>query len=160
MTDKREEIILLMAQLLSQVSGITAVYRDRGELPDPNSAESKLPAIVLLSGKERLLSKLSGRMFVQMPPAMFVLSPMIFLVLRPRDTIANETLDGANAPIGPELSSYRIKILKAMRDENLGLLLGPNGQVEYFGCDVLNEELAPIIVFHFNLTYLLDPSDL
>ncbi len=159
--DRREEIILLIISLLEEVEGISVVYRDRAELPT-----GKLPAIVVLDGKEHKGLNIGNNKFVQMPPSMQILSPQIFLILKLRDDLTNETLDGVAAPIGPELSAYRMKILQAMKDENLGLLLGTNGQVEYHGCDTDMQTGSTIgvfgaqIQFHFTFTYLLDPSDL
>lgn len=161
MTDKREEILLLLMELLGDIEGITAVYRDRGELPN-----DKLPAAVLLDGSERLRTHISGKSFVQMPPAMFTLSPQIFIILKPRDDISNEKLDGVDAPVGPELSLYRRRVINAMKDENLAMLLGPNGQIECLKIDTDMQTGSTIgamgaqMQFHYDLTYLLDPSDL
>lgn len=161
MTDRREEILLYLMELLGQIEGITAVYRDRGELPD-----DKLPAAVLLDGKETLKSSISGHKFNAMPTALFGLYPQIFIILRPRDDVSNETLDGVPAPVGPELSAFRVKVLNAMKDENLALMLGANGQVEYLGFDTDMQTGSTIgamgaqMQFHFCFYYVLDPSEL
>lgn len=166
--DKRELIILRLEALLATVSGITAVYRDRGELPD-GKIIGKLPAVILLDGREARSeltpNKISGH--VQMPPGLFTLFPQIFVVLKPRDTLANETLNKVAAPVGPELSAYRVKVLKAiLNDDTLIALVGPNGQIDYVGHDTDMQTgstlgaLGAMIQFHFSFTYVLKPSDL
>lgn len=131
MTTKREQILSRIHTLLGTVSGITAAYRDRAEFPD-----DKLPAACVLDGGEQVIQDLGPNKFVKMPPAIFALTPQVFVVLRPRDNLANETLDGVAAPVGPELSDWLDKIITAVvNDPTLLSLVGSNGQILYRGCE-------------------------
>lgn len=135
MTDKRELILQQVLAVLARVgtgwaaaeNGEQSVFRNRAELPP-----DKLPALVLLDGRESIKSKpgwssSTGLVPGQTAPSIYVLEPQIFIVLKPRDTIANEG-------VGPELSMMRSKVLTAMLDdENLGALLGSNGDIAYIG---------------------------
>jgi hypothetical protein len=163
MTDQREAIMQQIETLLASVDGIRGVYRDRGELPP----QEKTPGIVLLDGKEEIKNKLAGYNFTAMPPAIFTLLPQIFLVLSVRDTVDNSTLDGVDSPVWSELSSFRIKIIRAMAtDETLVAMIGDNGSVEYRGFDSDMQtgstigSLGATMQFHFAISYVLDPSDL
>jgi hypothetical protein len=124
MTDRREQILVRLLEVLATVEGILAAYRDRGEFPD-----ARLPAAVLLDGKESMRTSTAGRGHRELPPSVFILLPQIYVILRPRKNITN---DG----VGEELSSYRVKVLKAiLQDEPLRGLLGANGEIEFRGSE-------------------------
>lgn len=163
MIDKREAIMVQLATLLAQVQGIRGVFRNRGELPP----HEKTPGIVLLDGREKIKTKLEGRNFIQMPAAVFTIYPQIFLALTPRDDITNTTLDGDNAPVGEELSMYRMRILNAiMNDETLVAMMGANGSIVYngFDSDMMSGStigsLGATMQFHFEFSYMLNPDNL
>jgi len=157
MIGTREQIIERIETLLSNVTGITAVYRDRGEMPI-----DKLPAAILLDGSENLAYPVTPNKSGRMPPAIFILSPQIFVVLQPRDDMTNSTLNGIAAPIGPELSGYRDKILAdVVNDPTLLGLLTANGQIVYRGCDTdmqTGSSMVGQLQMHFEFHYVLNPS--
>jgi hypothetical protein len=131
--DTREDILSRLQVLLGEVSGIATAYRDRGQIPD----DLVLPAVILYDGRETLFSEIPDLKTVYMPPAIMTLSVELHLVLTPRDTLQNETLNGVIAPIGPELSSFRMRILNAVIDDH-GLFAilggrGGTGQIIYKG---------------------------
>jgi hypothetical protein len=151
--DKREMILAHLLSLLqtldglAQLDGIKSVFRNRGEVP-----AEKLPAVVLLDGQERI--KISRPLS---NPTIFTLNPQIFVVLKPRDDINN---DG----IGEELSAFRVKIIKLMRDDDtLVAMLGANGQIVYGGHDTdmqTGSTMQGQMQMNFALDYVLNPSDL
>lgn len=157
MTDKRELILthlLTMLQTLdgpATVDGVKSVFRDRGEVP-----VEKLPAVVLLDGREEIKVSTSGRGGVY-APTIFNLRPQIFVVLKPRDDINN---DG----IGEELSQMRVAIIKIMRDDDtLAALLGANGEVQYLGHETdmqTGSTMLGQMQMDFMFSYVLNPSDL
>jgi hypothetical protein len=159
MIDAREQIILRLVELLGSVSGITAVYRDRGQ-----TTEDSLPAAYVLDGEETIPQEARDGIFrsksVKMRPTPMTLRPQIFILLKPRDTVLNLTLDNVSAPIGPELSAYRFQVLSAIvNDPTLLGLLTTNGQMIYLGCDTDMQTMSAMngsLQMHFEFTYFLD----
>lgn len=163
MDDRRERIMLQLAELLGAVEGIRGVFRDRGELPP----RDKTPGIILLDGSERIKTELRGRNFTSMPAAVFTLRPQIFLVLTPRDDVTNRTLDGQVNEVWKELSLFRMRIMDAvLNDESLVALISDNGSVVYNGYDSDMKTNSTIgaegaqMQFHFDISYVLNPSNL
>lgn len=156
MTDIRESILVRLEDVLGGIAGITSVYRDRAEMPI-----EKLPAAILLDGSEFVAQEIPPHKFVKMPPALFTLVPQIFIVLKPRDDMTNTTLDGADAPVGPELSDYRNKVIAAVvNDPTLLSLVGSNGQITYRGSDTdmqSGSSMVGQIQLHFHFNYTLIP---
>jgi hypothetical protein len=156
MTDIREAILARLETVLGNITGITAVYRDRGEMPI-----EKLPAAILLDGSEVVAQQVEPNKFVRMPPAIFTLMPQVFVVLKPRDDLTNNTLDGIESPIGPELSAYRIQVIDAVvNDPTLLTLVGSNGQILYRGCDTDMQSGSSMIgqlQMHFQFNYVFMP---
>lgn len=156
MTDTRESILDRLTTLLGTVEGITGAYRDRADVP-----EEKLPAAVVLDGVEKITQAIVPNKSVRMPPAIFTLSPQIFVVLKPRDDMTNMTLDGIANPIGPELSSYRMKVIDAVvNDPTLLSLVGSNGQILYRGCDTDMQSGSTVVgqlQMHFEFNYVFIP---
>lgn len=156
--DVRESILERLVTILLTITEFeTRVYRDRGDL-----SKSKLPAAVVLDGSEALVVIKEGQ---RGPPSqVYRLAPQIFVVLHPRDDKTNTTLNGIDKPVGPELSSYRVKVLRAiLGDSVLGGLLGSNGSVIYMGCEtdmVTGSYMEGSIRFDIALTYTLNPNDL
>lgn len=131
MTTKREQILARLEVLLATIPGITAAYRNRAEFPD-----DKLPAAVLLDGSERIIEQVAQYKSVRMPPAIMVLMPQVFVILKPRDDLSNTTLGGISAPIGEELSTYLDRVITAVvNDPTLVSLVGSNGQISYRGSE-------------------------
>jgi hypothetical protein len=161
MTDKREMILSQMLLLLSTVSDTydpsqsLNVFRNRAEIP-----ADKLPAVVLLDGKESLkypkmlpVATRGGALI----PAVYDLHPQVFIVLRPRDDIQNEG-------VGEELSGLRMQVLKAIiQDDGLRGLLGSNGELNYLGHDTDLQTGSTVLgqmQLNFQLSYVFDPNDL
>jgi hypothetical protein len=156
MQDKRENILLRMLALLGTVNGTPdplSVFRNRAEIPT-----DKLPALVLLDGREILKNPqaVHNRGGAR-APGIFELSPQVFIVLRPRNTIDNPG-------VGEELSGLRMQVLKAFtNDDELWALLGSNGELIHSGHDTDMQTGSTVLgqmQLRFQLTYVLDPNDL
>ena len=156
MQDKRELILERLLALLGTVNGTSeplSVFRNRAEIP-----EDKLPALVLLDGKESLkypaMPRTRGGNLV---PAVFDLTPQVFIVLKPRKTVDNPG-------VGEELSDMRMQVLKIfVQDDELRSLLGSNGEVNYLGHQTdlqTGSTLLGQMQLNFQLSYVLDPNDL
>jgi hypothetical protein len=156
MQDKRETILSRMLVLLGTVNGTPDplnVFRNRAEIPT-----DKLPALVLLDGKEVLKNPQAVHTRGgARAPGIFELSPQVFIVLRPRNTIDNPG-------VGEELSGLRMQVLKAFtNDDELWALLGSNGELIHSGHDTdlqTGSTLVGQMQMRFQLTYVLDPNDL
>lgn len=158
--DASEDIYTRIKALLSTVSGMASVWRNRGDIDNLGP----FPAGVLLDGGGRLTQDVTTRKFVKMPPALFELTPQVWFIAQKRDTIANLTLDQEPAPIGPELSSWRSKISNAIVNdpELIDLIGGPRGpgQIVYRGWETdmrLGEPMEGQFLMNFGLIYTLFP---
>jgi hypothetical protein len=148
----REQILAQIVAVLGSISGVMGVYRDRGLMGD-----EKLPAIVVLDGREDIVSNIPPLKSVQMTPAIFRLQPQIFVICRERDDATNLTLDGQDDPIGPELSGWRDVVLAHLvNDPTLVSMLTTSGQIVYRGSQtdmatgrLLRGELQLFIDFHY-----------
>lgn len=155
--DKRETILRRMLTILGTVSGpavvegAPSIFRNRGEVP-----EDKLPALVLLDGREAIKIPTNSRGGA-LAPMILTLEPQVFVVLKPREDVNN---DG----IGEELSGYRMRLLKAFTtDDELLALLGSNGEILYLGHETdmqTGNSMLGQMQLMFTLTYVLQPSDL
>lgn len=166
MDDVREQILLRLLAILTLLvgtgpaQGLMNAVRDRGVIPpfDQETKLANLPAAVLLDGKEdvrvKTLGKNPGGM---MPPTVMALYPQVFVILMPRSNVTNEG-------VGEELSSWRVKVLRAiLYDTVLQQLLGPNGEIAYLGCATdmqTGSTMEGQIQLDFVLTYTFDPNDL
>lgn len=149
----REQILVQIGSILASIAGVKTFCRDRGELGD-----IELPAIIMLDGREDIVDNRVAQMkSVRMPPAVFRLQPQIFVILRQRDDASNLTLDGADAPIGPELSYWRDAVLSALiNDPTLIGMLDTSGQIVYRGMTTdmvtgatLQGQMQLFIDFHY-----------
>jgi hypothetical protein len=124
----REDILVQIGAILAAIAGVKTFCRNRGEMSDV-----ELPAIIMLDGREDIVDNRVAQMkSVKMPPAVFRLQPQIFVILRQRDDATNLTLDGEDAPIGPELSYWRDAVLAALiNDPVLIEMLTTTGQVVF-----------------------------
>jgi hypothetical protein len=159
--DKREDIIVEIQTALSGLPGCKGVWRDRGMLKP-----SMAPAILLLDGDEMRQTNVVGRGRVEMPPAVFTLKPQIAILLPPRDTVTNLTLGGEPAPIGPDLSAWRVAIVAAvLNDPQLVALCSPH-QITYDGATTdmkIGQDLGvfgPWTLYMFSFSYSVDPAQL
>lgn len=171
--DTREDILEQLYTLLGgtatqgassgAIPGILSVWRDRGDLPE----QSELPGIFLLDGGEKLYSDVPDMKFVIMPSVIMALSVYIGLVLYPRDTKANQTVNQVYDPPGPELSAYRMKILGAVQNDPTLLSIvggiggsgrGGTGQIIYRGMDTDMQpggDMAGTMIMHWEFRYVL-----
>jgi hypothetical protein len=156
MQDKREMILSRLLTLLGTVNGgpeTLSVFRNRAEIPS-----EKLPALVLLDGKEVLKNPQAVHTRGgARAPGIFELTPQVFIVLKPRDTIEN-------TGVGEELSGLRMRVLNAFTwDDELSALLGANGELMHTG-HISDLQTGSTVVgqmqLYFQLTYVLDPADL
>lgn len=155
MLDKREVILERMLSLLQAVITLPplSVFRNRAELP-----VEKLPALVLLDGRESLkhpdMTTTRGGALV---PAVFNLTPQVFIVLKPREDINN-------VGVGEELSYLRMQVLKSfIQDDELRGLLGSNGEINYLGHETDLQTGSTVLgsmQLNFQLSYVFDPKDL
>lgn len=163
MVDTREAILQRLNTILAAVPNVVSVWRDRGVLPP-----AKCPAILLLDGDETRQTRVESAItVVQMPPAVFTFRPEIAIVLPPRDTVQNLTLDGLPAPAGPALSAFRASILATvLNDQTLIGLCSPTGKIIYEGYRTDMQSGAelgaqgPHMLFRFSISYVLDPQAL
>jgi hypothetical protein len=159
MRDVREEILVLIHEILADMEGAPVVagaaYRNRPGMP-----KEIRPCALLLDGEERIVGTMdrrsSGRATTAKPLIMD-LEPDIFYAMLTK-TVAEHTLTG------PEMSGYRMAVLNAiMFNEELAALLGPNGGIHYRGhtTDMKNGmEALGTQQFFFTFRYVLDPEHL
>jgi hypothetical protein len=149
----REDILGQIFATLSSLAGVMTCARDRGLLET-----DELPAIILLDGREDIVSNPVPMKSVRMPPSVFRLQPQIFLILPQRDDASNQTVgNGVFQPVGPQLSYWRDAMLAALiNDPTLVGLLGSTGQIVYRGMETdmatgstLQGQLRLLIDFHY-----------
>ena len=163
--DTREAILEQLQTLLSSVSGIAGVYRDRGDL-----STMELPAIVLLDGSEDnpMADLAVQNKSVRFPGGAMNLKPDIIVLLQPRSDASNTTIDGPNgllvpaSPIGPEISQWRMSVRAAIEnDPTLITLLYPQGGMTFLGSetDMFAESptLQGRIIIRYSFRYWLTP---
>jgi hypothetical protein len=131
MSQLREPILVHLQALLGSMPGVALCARNRGEL-----SNDQRPGVILLDGAETIVGDPTSLKTVRMPPALFTLRPQIIVVARERDTATNETVDGQDAPIGPELTHWLdLTTATVLNDQTLRDLVTPNGQITYLGHD-------------------------
>lgn len=154
--DNRELILARLQVILASVPGLSTaqVYRDRGEFDEEKTT---LPIMILLDGSERKISEARNGRGVQFLPAIMELVPEIFLIIKPK--VLNKASE-----YGPEISGWRMKVLKAIvLDAALLALLGANGSIDYRGTDTdmqTGRSMEGQMQFNFAFRYVLNPSDL
>jgi hypothetical protein len=150
-TDRREEILSRLFEILDDIPGVSTVYRNN---PDPN--EAKMPAVVLFDADEELADpqpKASGRG----EPA----TTVQFMVMRPEVHIL---LSARAADAGTRLSELRSRIFKAIvTDSVLAGLADTNGKITLEACRsgfAAGRAMTSELKMEFSLTYVLRSSDL
>ena len=127
----REQILTQIEAVLATVPGIVTCARNRGLLP-----EDAKPAIIMLDGREDIVSTVVPQKSVRMPPAIFRLQPQIFVILQQRDDATNSTVMGVAKPIGPEISYWRDTILSLLiNDPTLLSMVTTTGQIVFRGME-------------------------
>jgi len=161
--DRREEIIVRSEALLNTL-GAASVWRDRGEITDTEVEEQivRLPALVVLDGIQVPYQPTKGKGL--RAPTYLTLIPQFWIVLKPRDDLANLMLAGQKNPIGPELSAWRIKLLRALYyDEALNGMVTSEDGITYLG-DETDMQTGGLMLGQMKIdigfTYLFDPREL
>lgn len=128
----REEILARIFETLSSISGIVTCCRNQVLLEYP-----ELPAIIMLDGREDIATPdIVQNKSVRMPPAVMRLQPVIIFGVKRRDTTANLTVNGVDAPLGEEVNHWRDMILAAITgDLTLTSMLTAHGQIHYRGME-------------------------
>jgi hypothetical protein len=152
MTDRREEVLSRLLDILKSVSGVQVAVRNRGELP-----ADKRPAIVLLDGDEvarGAVQQTRGRL--TLAPNLIDLSPEIYVLMDAREP--------HNERIGEDMNAMRVLILTSiMKDTPLADVLGSNGDIQYNGCETdmaSGRSMAGQMNIRMMFTYALRPSEL
>jgi hypothetical protein len=159
--DKRETINENIVRCLGTVITPAAVYRNRAEFDEKKYVP---PFLVYLDGTERKLldpntTRRDGARggHLGVPPMIMEMLPQIFLIMAPK------LLDKA-AEYGPEISDWRMKVLKAIiKDDVLLAILGANGGIDYRGMETdmqTGRTMEGQLQFTFAFRYVLNPSDL
>lgn len=154
--DRREAILQRIFAILQTITGpavvdgVPSIFRNRGEIP-----ADKLPALVLLDGRETIAIPTAGKGGI-LAPTVYTLMPQVFVVLQP-------TPDNSNAGKGEELSDYRMRLLKAFAsDEQLFALLGSNGEIQHLGGDTdfqTGSTMLGQMQLNLSITYVLNPKE-
>lgn len=148
MSDVREQILGRLLTVCRTVAGVTGAYRN----PEVTQASS-LPLIAIYDGSEEADDD-DPRRGPQAPRRM-TLNVQVWAVLGSEP----ET-------VGPAMSTYRARIIKAvLNDPTLQALTGssPVGDIRYMGCATHTEagsKLFGQMRLDFALSYILRASDL
>lgn len=149
MTDKREQILSAIFEVLEGIPGVAACVRNRDQLP----AADKLPAIMMMDGDEEGKRDADGRGRSAVSPNRVILKPEIYVILqvsKPR-----------NEGVGPSLNAFRALVLKALLTSTAITDLCES--VFYAGCitDLAqNRKMEGQFGLSIEFTYLLRPNDL
>jgi hypothetical protein len=103
--DRRELILERLMQIGSGLSGIAATLRNHGPSQTGLLGVPR-PAFLLFDGGSRLTQDVTRHKATRMPPTIWCMRPQVVVVLANRDTVENQRLDGVDAPVGPEISSW------------------------------------------------------
>lgn len=150
MPDKREDILVALADALEAITGVVLFARNQFEID-----ENKRPAIQLFDGDEQRIDpqgdvrlRASG-----VRPSRVAMTPEIVI-----------SLGGNVSDIGTKLNEWRIKVVKAIvTDATLLDVIGPNGAIEYTGCSSETErarDMAGAVSVFVTFTYHFNPNQL
>ncbi len=101
MTDKREQILSAIFEVLQGVTGFESCVRNRDQLPN-----EKRPALILLDGDEEARRDADGRGRVGSSPNRVTMKPEIYIVF--------DTRKPRNENLGEDLNAARASVLKAL----------------------------------------------
>jgi hypothetical protein len=125
--DRREAILERLLVLGSELSGIASAYRNHGPTQTGYLGVPR-PAFLLYDGGANLTQDVQMHKLQKMPPTRWRMTPQIVVLLANRDTVENQRLDGADAPVGPDISAWKELINSTItNDDQIIDLVTPNG---------------------------------
>jgi hypothetical protein len=150
-TDRREEILSRLFEILDDVPGLSAVYRN---CADPN--EAKMPAAVVFDADEEIADpqpRVSGRGDAATTLQFVTMRPEVYILLSARA-----------ADAGTRLNELRARIYKAVvTDAALISLVETNGKITLEACRsgfAVGRAMSAELKMEFGFTYVLRTSDL
>lgn len=149
MSDKREQILARLVEIMETIPGVGAVYRNN---PDPN--EGRMPAVVVFDADEEL-APLPDTAQYKGPtaPQVMVMRPEIYILLSARA-----------ADAGTRLNGLRASIYKAVvTDPSLFALVGTNGRIILEAGRsgfAVGRAMSSELKLEFGFTYVLQASEL
>jgi hypothetical protein len=149
MTDKREQILARLLEVVENLSGVVHARRNKDEIP-----EHQRPAVLIFDADEQALEERDAHRAGA--PQLVTMTPEILLLL-----------GGTPESVGSDLNAFRAKLLKAvLTDDTLKSIIGAdgrNGHIRYVGCAtslghgrMMEAEMGVSIAF----TYVLKPAEL
>lgn len=148
MSDRREEILSAIFEVLQSVEGFTSCVRNRDQLD-----AAKRPALFLLDGDEEAKRDADGRNRIAASLNRVVMRPEIHIALDSRKT--------QNISVGQDLNALRAAVVKAVLTDEALVALCDNifyaGSVTDLGKDRQLEGQMAIMI---ELTYILRPLEL
>ncbi len=149
MTDIREAIMVRIAAVLDDLSGVQTVERNRIAFDD-----TQLPAVGVLEGDEEVAPNSLGRAArASGRPYIVTATPQVFI-----------RVGGPSADIGTDLNTLRAAIIKALLDDQqLNALAADDGGVQYAGMNSQLHAARSMIgatAMVFVIKYLLYPDRL
>lgn len=142
MADRREQILVRIAEVMGTVSGVTV------KRMETTVEASERPCIVVNDGNEEA----HDTPHKGSAPNLIDLRPVIFVFVVSSDRA------------GSELNAIRAAAIRALVfDDTLKSLTGTNGIIKYLGCQAgvqLEEAMAADMALLFELTYVLNPAAL
>src|SRR6516165_10144912 len=130
--DRREAILERLLDIgQTHIPGIMSAWRNHGPAETGFQGVPR-PAFLLYDGGTRLTQDLGIHKRPPMPPTIWAMNPQILIVLENRDNIDNLNLDGASAPVGPELSQWARQVSQTVVNDDVLLdLVTSNGRLEF-----------------------------
>jgi hypothetical protein len=146
LSDRREEILFRIEQILASIADANTVIRNVDEIP-----ESSRPCLILIDGDEAISPTSTGR---NGQPLIMEMTPVIAIGVSDRP----ETL-------GAQANGFRAAILAALLgDTQLQTIIGaPNGRIQYTGAKGKLSHgslMASDLQLDFTISYKLDPAEL
>jgi hypothetical protein len=126
--DRREAILERLLDLgQTHIPGLASAYRNHG--PSETGFQGvPRPAFLLYDGGTKLTQDVLIHKQQRMPPTIWEMNPQILIILQDRDTIANQTMKGVDAPVGQELTNWANTINEIVtNDDVLVSLVTTNG---------------------------------
>jgi hypothetical protein len=145
LSDRREEILYRIEQILNDIPGILTLFRNVDEIP-----ESSRPCLVLIDGDEAISPTATGR---NGQPMVMEMNPIIAIGVSDRPST-----------LGAQANGFRASILAALLgDAELLALATSNGRIHYTGANGKLSHgslMASDLQLNFTIAYKLDPAEL